>query len=439
MFSFFRIHNFRSILDLKVNFSFAEKKAPPGFKESDIVFFSEPKKGERLVPALALYGSNASGKSNVLMAMGVFRDCAISDIGGKYQPDKLHHGNLSTIFEAGFVIGGKEFVYLLEYDRDEVLKETLKADGTLLFSIDRGRCVFGAVATASYPDDRLDEIFRVECSTPQKKQTRTFLSVIGSRYPGLNSLVTSVYGYLHEDVAVFSENGIHLSRGVDRLAAVLEKMNDPDPLKTAFTKITELLESLDIHIVRMELDRRRKRLERDPHERTYLDVEPDFLKRLTSFEKEGENIILNRDRIRSFHEDVEGKEVEFDFRTEESSGTQIVAGLLGVFLAALESGGVVAIDELDRSLHPLLLIELVRLFKDRRYNGKGAQLIFTVHNTDILDANLLRVSEVGIISKTLEKGSAMSRISDFRGVANIENFRKQYLTGSFSGIPFPYI
>lgn len=53
-------------------------------------------------------------------------------------------------------------------------------------------------------------------------------------------------------------------------------MNDPDPLKTAFTKITELLESLDIHIVRMELDRRRKRLERDPHERTYLDVEPDF-------------------------------------------------------------------------------------------------------------------------------------------------------------------
>ena len=431
MFSFFRIHNFRSILDLKVNFSFAEKKAPPGFKESDIVFFSEPKKGERLVPALALYGSNASGKSNVLMAMGVFRDCAISDIGGKYQPDKLHHGNLSTIFEAGFVIGGKEFVYLLEYDRDEVLKETLKADGTLLFSIDRGRCVFGAVATASYPADRLDEIFRVECSTPQKKQTRTFLSVIGSRYPGLNSLVTSVYGYLHEDVAVFSENGIHLSRGVDRLAA--------DPLKTAFTKITELLESLDIHIVRMELDRRRKRLERDPHERTYLDVEPDFLKRLTSFEKEGENIILNRDRIRSFHEDVEGKEVEFDFRTEESSGTQIVAGLLGVFLAALESGGVVAIDELDRSLHPLLLIELVRLFKDRRYNGKGAQLIFTVHNTDILDANLLRVSEVGIISKTLEKGSAMSRISDFRGVSNIENFRKQYLTGSFSGIPFPYI
>ena len=439
MFSFFRIHNFRSILDMTVNFAFAEKKAPSGFRESDLVFFSEPKKGKRFVPAFALYGSNASGKSNVLMALGVFRDCAISGVAGRFRPNKLYHGLQSTVFEAAFFIDGKEFVYLLEYDRDEILGESLKADGTLLFSVDTKLCVFDAVATSSYPADRLLEIFRVECSTPQKKQTRSFLSVLGMRYPGLNPLVTSVYEWFHSNVAVFSENGIHLSRGVDRLAAVLEKREDPDPLMTAFGQITELLESLDIHISRMELDRRRKVLERDLQDQTYLDVKPDFLSRVTSFGKEGENIVLNKDRVRSFHEDAEGKEIEFDFATEESSGTQIVAGLLGVFLAALETGGVVAIDELDRSLHPLLLIELVRLFKDRRYNSKGAQLIFTVHNTDILDANLLRVSEVGIISKTLEEGSKLSRISDFRGVGTIGNFRKQYLTGSFSGIPFPYI
>ena len=373
------------------------------------------------------------------MAMGVFRDCALSGVAGKFRPNKLHHGCHSTIFEASFYVNGREFDYLLEYDRDEILKESLNADKTPLYSIETGQCVFGAVATAAYPAERLLEIYRVECSTPQKKQTQSFLSVIGLRYPGLNSLVTSVCEYFHSNVAVFSENGIHLSRGVDRLAAVLLKQGDPEPLKTAFTRITDLLESLDIHINRMELDRRRKVLPRDEQDRTYLDVKPDFLTRVTSFEKEGENIVLNKDRIRSFHEDVEGKEVEFDFATEESSGTQIVAGLLGVFLAALDTGGVVAIDELDRSLHPLLLIELVRLFKDRRYNQKGAQLVFTVHNTDILDANLLRVSEVGIISKTLESGTKLCRISDFKGIGNIENFRRQYLAGSFSGIPFPYI
>ncbi len=424
---------------MTVNFAFAEKRAPSGFRDSDMVFFIEPQKRVRLVPALALYGSNASGKSNVLMALGVFRDCAVSGVQGKFHPDKLHPEWRTTAFEATVVRDGKRFVYAIEYDRDEFLRESLSVDGSVLFSVDGDRLSFGSLATPSYPAVRLEEIFRVECSTPQKKQTSSFLSVIGKRYPGLNPLVTTVYDFFSEGIVVLSENSIHLSRGVDMLAAVLEKADDPDPVRHAFERITDLLENLDIHINRMELNRRRIRLDRDARKRNYLDVDPEFLTRLTSFQKEGDDIILNTDRIRSFHQDAGGKEVEFDFMTEESSGTQIVAGLLGVFLAVLESGGVVAVDELDRSLHPLLLIEMVRLFKDRRYNHRGAQLVFTAHNTDILDANLLRVSEVGIISKTLQDGSTITRISDFADVGNIANFRKQYLTGRFSGIPFPYI
>ncbi|WAV90106.1 ATP-binding protein [Oxalobacter aliiformigenes] len=439
MLSSLSIRNFRSILDMTVNFSFAEKKAPAGFRDSDIVFFAEPKKHVRLVPALALYGSNASGKSNVLMALGTFRDCAVSGVQGKFHPDKLHPEWRTTAFEATIVRDGKRFVYAIEYDRDEFRKESLAVDGTVLFSIDGDRRSFGSLATPSYPAARLEEIFRVECSTPLKKQTSSFLSVIGKRYPGLCPRVTAVYDFFNDGIVVLSENSIHLSRGVDMLAAVLEKADDPDPVRHAFERITDLLENLDIHINRMELSRRRIRLDRDARERNYLDVDPEFLTRLTSFQKEGDDIVLNTDRIRSFHQDADGREVEFDFMTEESSGTQIVAGLLGVFLAVLESGGVVAVDELDRSLHPLLLIELVRLFKDRRYNPRGAQLVFTVHNTDILDAALLRVSEVGIITKTLQDGSTLARISDFAGVGNIASFRKQYLTGCFSGIPFPYI
>ncbi len=439
MLSSFSIRNFRSILDMTVNFSFAEKRAPAGFRESDIVFFAEPRKDVRLVPALALYGSNASGKSNVLMALGAFRDCAVGGVEGKFHPNKLHSRDRTTAFEAAIVRDGKCFVYAIEYDRDEFLKESLTVDKTVLFALEAERHDFDLLATPSYPAERLEEIFRVECSTPQKKQTASFLSVIGKRYPGLNSLVTAVYDFFNDGIVVLSENSVHISRGVDMLATVLEKADDPDPLGNAFGRITELLESLDIQINRMELNRRRMMLGRDKRDRNYLDVDPEFLASLTSFEKEGENIVLNTDRIRSFHQDIEGKEVEFDFMTEESSGTQIVAGLLGVFLAALENGGVVAVDELDRSLHPLLLIEMVRLFKDRRYNGRGAQLVFTVHNTDILETDLLRVSEVGIISKTVQEGSTIARISDFAGVGKVENFRKQYLAGRFSGIPFPYI
>ena len=439
MLSSLTIRNFRSILDMTVSFAFAEKRAPAGFRDSDTVFFIEPVRQVRLVPVLALYGSNASGKSSVLMALGAFRDCAVSGVQGKFRPDKLHPELRTTSFEATIVRQGRRFVYAIEYDRDEFRKESLSADGELLFAFGSGEPAVGPLATASYPEQRLREIFRVECCTPQGKQTASFLSVIGKRYPGLNPLVTAVFDFFNEGIIVLADTSIHISRGVDLLASVLEKADDPDPMKNAFARITALLENLDIHICRMELHRKRMRLERDTHERNYLDVDPEFLRRLTSFRKEGDNIILNTDRICSFHQDAQGNEVEFDFSTEESSGTQILAGLLGVFLAALESGGVVAVDELDRSLHPLLLIELIRLFKDRRYNSRGAQLVCTVHNTDILDANLLRVSEVGIISKTMQEGSTIARISDFSGVGKVENFRRQYLTGRFSGIPFPYI
>lgn len=66
-------------------------------------------------------------------------------------------------------------------------------------------------------------------------------------------------------------------------------------------------------------------------------------------------------------------------------------------------------------------------------------MIFTAHNTDILDDDLIRVSEVGIISKTMKDGSTIKRISDFEGIRNVYNFRKQYLNGLFSGLPYPYI
>ena len=392
------------------------------------------------MPALALYGSNASGKSNVLMALGTFRDCAVSGVQGKFHPNKLHPEWRTTAFEATIVRDGKRFA-----DATRSITGTSSGRNRWRWT---GRCCFRSMGIAALsvllprhpiPPRGWKKFSGVECSTPLKKQTSSFLSVIGKRYPGLCPRVTAVYDFFNDGIVVLSENSIHLSRGVDMLAAVLEKADDPDPVRHAFERITDLLENLDIHINRMELSRRRIRLDRDARERNYLDVDPEFLTRLTSFQKEGDDIVLNTDRIRSFHQDADGREVEFDFMTEESSGTQIVAGLLGVFLAVLESGGVVAVDELDRSLHPLLLIELVRLFKDRRYNPRGAQLVFTVHNTDILDAALLRVSEVGIITKTLQDGSTLARISDFAGVGNIASFRKQYLTGCFSGIPFPYI
>jgi hypothetical protein len=85
------------------------------------------------------------------------------------------------------------------------------------------------------------------------------------------------------------------------------------------------------------------------------------------------------------------------------------------------------------------LAEIVRMFKDKRYNTSNAQLIFTAHNTDIMEQDMMRISEIGFVNRTMKNGTTFSRVSDFKGIRNVTNFRKQYLEGIFSGIPYPYI
>jgi AAA15 family ATPase/GTPase len=128
--------------------------------------------------------------------------------------------------------------------------------------------------------------------------------------------------------------------------------------------------------------------------------------------------------------------MDFD---DESEGTKRLVCLLGVMLSALEQGHVLVVDELDNSIHPMLFVELVRLFKEKRYNSHNAQLIFTTHNTDIMDRDLMRISEIAIVGKNSKRGTTIARISDFEGIENVTKFRKLYLQGRFSGIPYPYI
>ncbi|MFA7672051.1 MAG: AAA family ATPase, partial [Sphaerochaetaceae bacterium] len=147
---------------------------------------------------------------------------------------------------------------------------------------------------------------------------------------------------------------------------------------------------------------------------------------------------LSTTDIKIYRLNYANEEVSLPFNNE-SLGTKKLAPLLALILYVLDNGLVLVIDEIGNSIHSLLLAEMIRLFKDKRYNKSNAQLIFTTHNTDVMDHELMRISEIGIINKTLKKGTTIVRVSDFDGIRNVTRFRKQYLDGRFSGIPFPYI
>lgn len=396
------VKNYRSILDLTIPMTYAEKKAPNGYKQMELLPFME-ESDARTIPCLAIYGANASGKSNIVKAFGsLVRIIRERYTPNTVSPNKLHPHDDITSFKLEFLKAGRRFLYMLEVDREEIITEKLVENSEIVFSIANRTTSFTALATEVYPSNKLDTIFSVECLDQQRQFTTPFITVVGKNYAGLNDSMTIAYGFITNNLEVYSDNNFPFSFGLDRLA----NTNTEVDTQKAFEDIVTILRKLDIDITRMEYKK-------------------DTLGKMAT-------------EINSYHEDVLGNEVQFNFN-EESLGTQRVACLLGIVLTALRRGTILVIDELGNSLHPYLFAEIVRMFKDRRYNTSNAQLIFTTHNTDIMEQDMMRVSEIGIVNRTLKRGTVFKRISDFEGVRNVTNFRKQYLDGTFSGIPHTYI
>jgi AAA15 family ATPase/GTPase len=126
-------------------------------------------------------------------------------------------------------------------------------------------------------------------------------------------------------------------------------------------------------------------------------------------------------------------QVELESRNE-SDGTVAFFSLLGPVARTLESGGVFCVDELDSSLHPLLALELVRMFNDSR-NPRGAQLIFNTHDTNLLDSSLLRRDQIWFTEKDSSGATHLYPLSDFKPRKN-ENLERGYLQGRYGAVPF---
>lgn len=130
----------------------------------------------------------------------------------------------------------------------------------------------------------------------------------------------------------------------------------------------------------------------------------------------------------------QGKAV-FDLM-DESNGTRNLLFLAGPVLDILSKGLTLVIDELDTSLHTLLVCELVRLFHRPEINTGGAQLIFTTHDTSLLDApDLFRRDQVWFVEKDRDQASALVSLSEFSPRKN-EALERGYLMGRYGGVPF---
>jgi hypothetical protein len=120
---------------------------------------------------------------------------------------------------------------------------------------------------------------------------------------------------------------------------------------------------------------------------------------------------------------------------DESAGTTKIFAVGGLILDALSDGSVFLIDELDRSLHPHLSKIIVQLFNNPETNPKNAQLIFTSHNTSLLSNDLFRRDQIWFTEKDDKGCSTFYTLGDLKGVRKDVPYEKYYHNGLFGGIP----
>ncbi|ACV22287.1 Predicted ATPase [Slackia heliotrinireducens] len=134
-----------------------------------------------------------------------------------------------------------------------------------------------------------------------------------------------------------------------------------------------------------------------------------------------------------FQHENAGKKMKLEME-DESDGTKQLFGLSGHIAQALESGSTLFVDEVDASLHPVLVTEVIRTFLHPESNPNGAQLIFTAHNPCLLENGLLRRDQIWFTEKDKEGATALYPLSDF-SPRKEETVIAGYLNGRYSAIP----
>nr|VFK26979.1 MAG: hypothetical protein BECKMB1821G_GA0114241_102446 [Candidatus Kentron sp. MB]VFK31239.1 MAG: hypothetical protein BECKMB1821I_GA0114274_102145 [Candidatus Kentron sp. MB]VFK75412.1 MAG: hypothetical protein BECKMB1821H_GA0114242_102146 [Candidatus Kentron sp. MB] len=136
-----------------------------------------------------------------------------------------------------------------------------------------------------------------------------------------------------------------------------------------------------------------------------------------------------------FHPSSDGRKMFLEPKNE-SDGTQKMFNLAAPWLDVLDQGRVLVVDELHDNLHPLLVQFLVRLFHSSDTNPKGAQLLFTTHETAILSDEYLRRDQIWFCERQRNQSTRIYSLANFKPPKGVENLEQDYLVGGYGAVPF---
>ncbi|MEV4847712.1 ATP-binding protein [Micromonospora matsumotoense] len=388
-----------------------------------------PHLGESLLTRAAIYGPNASGKSNVVGALAWLRDAVEDSL--RLWEDKIPlepfafgpgpAGASEFVIEA--LVDGVRFEYVVELDARHIIYEGL----------------------FHYPEKKRRRVFEREVS--EFKLQRGLGALSGTReLLTERTLVLSAARRFNEPLVTnFARELLNIQilgqlprrgrlqtlfrhPGTAGTARWFDGPDDGQPFLLPLASEGETIlgnESKEWST----LSRRQQALAL--LRLADLGIEDVVFDRKEVLSVNGET--MTQRQLRLVHRSGNNS-TPFDF-SAESEGTKTWFGLIGAVLTALQAGSIVIFDELDASLHPTLSAELLRVFQSPVTNPHGAQLIFTSHDTSLL--NHLNRDEVWLTEKQLDGSTRLGALAEFAGerVRKSQNLESAYLHGRFGALP----
>lgn len=378
-----------------------------------------------VLKTLAVYGANSSGKSNLVNALQTMRFCILSSVklndndALAYDPFLLlnEKGERPTLFEIVFLKDNICFRYGFKYSNSRIVEEwlfrktTIRSKEQVLFV--RNENGIG-VEEKSFPEGIGNE--------EKTNDNRLFLS-----------LCQQLGGQISKQVVSFFQSDFHILSGLNNQEyrgfskMLFHKKNEASQKAMLLFKKLQLgFENLLTH-------------EEDP---MIPDDMPKGWRSVLEKEFKGKKTI----EVDSVHNLYSGKgkvcgSVNFSFDERESSGTRKLFDLSGPIFDTLLNGSILAIDELDAKMHPLISQYLIGLFNNIETNPNNAQLIFTTHDTHLLSQKALRRDQIWFTEKDEMEQTDLYNLMDIvlpdgTKPRNDSNYEKNYIAGRYGAIPY---
>lgn len=412
----FHAQNFRSFRDA-VTLSFVANT--DASLRNTHCLSTEIKSAPWVTRGAAIYGANASGKSNLIFGLStmsnlVRHSTALNDVqfAALYTPFRLdpEAATQPTEFEVNLLLDGVRYEYGFTYDNQRIRGEWLT-----VYRTGKGQQWFDR----EWDDATGTEVwgtFSTHFSGPRetwRKATRPQALFLTTAAQLNSELLKPLFDWF--------SGGVLFANTLTALGSLAVGLTLTRFDEAGFKeRVMEVLRAADIHIADIKIEKK-------PGQQLNFSFE--FGKPPTVVARESEV-----PEVTFGHKRKDGETEYFD-RRYESTGTQTLFACIGFILEAIDKGKLLVIDDVDSSLHPMVTRFIVGLFHDPAVSKNDAQLWVTTHDTSLLDTDLLRRDQFWFVDKDERQASVLVPLTDFSPRKN-EALERGYLRGRYGGVPF---